>query len=266
MNTILKRIIQEKERELINHKQLVPVHLMERSVYFNTKVVSMVKYLSDESRSGIIAEIKRKAPSYGPLGLKIKVEDLSISYMQNGAAALSLLTDKTFFGGSNQDLITARAFNFCPILRKDFIIDEYQVIETKSIGADCLLLIAACLSPQRCKALASLAKSIGLEVLLEVRNEEEIHSHYSDDIDLLGVNNRDLDDFSVDISRSEYLASFIPEGVIAVSDSGLREAEDLFRLKGFGYKGFLIGTHFMQQADPGKGVRTLVRGTKNIRV
>lgn len=247
---ILDEIVANKRREVSSSKELYPIKLLEKSLYFNTETVSLRHYLSREDKVGIIAEIKRRSPSRGLLNANISVEALSIGYMQAGASALSVLTDSIYFGGSNQDLTTARKFNFCPILRKDFIIDEYQIVEARSIGADVILLIARVLSKDEVDRYAKFAKSLGLEVLLEVHNEEELKQAISDDIDLVGVNNRDLDDLSIDIERSVMLSSLVPPGVVKISESGLKTPDDITRLKSYGYKGFLMGEAFMQHTHP----------------
>jgi indole-3-glycerol phosphate synthase len=170
--------------------------------------------------------------------------------MQAGASALSILTDKDFFGGSADDLKVARKFNFCPILRKDFIIDEYQIIEAKSIGADVILLIAAILTPQQVKQLAALAISLGMEVLLEVHDEAELQANMEAGIALVGVNNRNLKTFEVDINTSKRLSELMPKEVVAVSESGIDNPALIKELKTFGYKGFLIGETFMKNSRP----------------
>src|SRR5689334_188395 len=192
---ILDEIIAYKKKEVADRKELYPVKLLEQSHYFATQPVSLKKYIQRDDLSGIIAEIKRKSPSKGVINPHVSVERTSIGYMQAGASALSVLTDTNFFGGSNDDLMTARKFNFCPILRKDFTIDEYQIVEAKSIGADAILLIAAALPPARVKELAAFAHSFGLEVLLEVHNEEELNANLDAQADLIGVNNRNLKTF-----------------------------------------------------------------------
>jgi indole-3-glycerol phosphate synthase len=202
------------------------------------------KYLNRDDLRGVIAEIKRKSPSKGMLNEHISVEKLALGYMQAGASALSILTDQRFFGGTSKDLTTARRLNYCPILRKDFIVDEYQIIEAKSIGADVVLLIAAALTPQETKSLTGLAHSLGLEVLLEV--------------DLVGVNNRDLATFAVAIETSQRLAERIPESMTKISESGISSPEAVRRLREYGYKGFLIGEAFMQTASPDAACRAFV--------
>lgn len=256
---ILDEIIAHKRKETEERKALYPVKLLEQSIYFTSPEVSLKKYLLRKDKTGIIAEIKRKSPSKGFINPYISVEKVSIGYMQAGASALSVLTDQKYFGGKNEDLTVARKYNYCPVLRKDFIVDEYQVIETKSIGADVILLIAAALEPKQLQKLAALAKSLGMEVLLEVREKEEIGANLSNHIDCVGVNNRNLSDFSVNVKQSEELAPFIPDEFIKISESGISSAETILELRSLGFKGFLMGEAFMQTGDPGKACFNLIR-------
>lgn len=247
---ILDEIIAYKKKEVADRKELYPVKLLEQSHYFATPPVSLKKYIQRDDLSGIIAEIKRKSPSKGMINPHVSVERTSIGYMQAGASALSVLTDTNFFGGSNDDLMTARKFNFCPILRKDFTIDEYQIVEAKSIGADAILLIAAALPPARVKELAAFAHSFGLEVLLEVHNEEELNTNLDAQADLIGVNNRNLKTFELSVEISKQLAKRIPNSVVKVSESGIESVATILELKKYGYEGFLMGQNFMQHARP----------------
>ncbi|MDH4092756.1 MAG: indole-3-glycerol phosphate synthase TrpC [Cyclobacteriaceae bacterium] len=247
---ILDQIIAHKLTEVASSKSLYPTKLLEQSIYFGTQTVSLRKYIQREDKSGIIAEIKRKSPSKGVINQHVSIERTSIGYMQAGASALSVLTDKHFFGGSNDDLSLARKFNFCPILRKDFTIDEYQIIEAKSIGADAILLIAAVLAPARLKSLSNLAHSFGLEVLLEVHDEEELKANLEAGADLIGVNNRNLKTFEVSIEISKQLAELIPENTVKVSESGIESVNTIVELKGHGFEGFLMGQNFMQHSRP----------------
>jgi indole-3-glycerol phosphate synthase len=178
--------------------------------------------------------------------------------MKAGASALSVLTDEKYFGGSNRDLMTARKFNFCPILRKEFIVDEYQVIETRSIGADAILLIAAILTPGRTEQLGGLAMSLGLEVLLEVHNEGEINTHLTNSGFLAGINNRDLTSFKVDVSTSLELGKKLPSDVIRISESGLHDPATIMELKSHGFHGFLIGEYFMTDSRPERACRDFI--------
>jgi indole-3-glycerol phosphate synthase len=247
---ILDEIIAYKKKEVADRKELYPVKLLEQSHYFATPPVSLKKYIQRDDLSGIIAEIKRKSPSKGVINPHVSVERTSIGYMQAGASALSVLTDTNFFGGSNDDLMTARKFNFCPILRKDFTIDEYQIVEAKSIGADAILLIAAALPPARVKELAAFAHSFGLEVLLEVHNEEELNANLDAQADLIGVNNRNLKTFELSVEISKQLAKRIPDTAVKVSESGIESVATILELKTYGYEGFLMGQNFMQHARP----------------
>lgn len=258
---ILDKIIAHKKREVEERKGLYPAKLLERSIYFETPVVSLRKYLLREDKVGIIAEFKKKSPSEGAINPYAKVENVSIGYMQAGASALSVLTDKHFFGGKNEDLTEARKFNFCPILRKEFVIDEYQLIEAKSIGADAVLLIAECLSKQEVKQLSVTAKSLGLEVLLEIHSGDQL-SKITTNIDILGVNNRNLKTFEVGIATSLSLADSIPSSLVKISESGLRKAESVVRLKEAGYQGFLVGTHFMASDDPARACAKFITEIK----
>ncbi len=261
---ILEEIIAHKHKEVEERKSLYPVKLLEQSIYFSTPCVSMKKYLLREDKSGIIAEIKRKSPSKGLINPYVSIERTSIGYMQAGASALSILTDKQFFGGSNEDLTIARQFNFCPILRKDFVVNEYQIIEAKSIGADAILLIAAALSPDEVKQLAAFAHSLGLEVLFEVHTKEEIYPEVLGYVDMIGVNNRDLKTFVVDIELSKRLSSLIPNTVVKVSESGISNPATIIELKKFGYKGFLMGENFMKQSRPEKAASDFIKELRKL--
>ncbi len=248
--SILDNIIDHKKREVNERKALYPTRLLEQSVFFSTPVVSLKKYLKRSDKHGIIAEFKRKSPSKGVLNAFASPERTTIGYMQAGASALSVLTDKEFFGGSNDDLLTARKFNFCPILRKDFVVDEYQIIEAKSIGADAILLIAAALSPVECKRLAGVARGLGLEVLLEIHDEKEWNVNTECGADVVGVNNRNLQTFEVSLDTSKHLAGALPADVLKVSESGIRSTADILHLREFGFEGFLIGEQFMKHSRP----------------
>jgi len=247
---ILDTILEHKRKEVEERKSLYPTRLLEQSIFFASQTVSMKKYIQRPDKSGIIAEFKRKSPSKGVINAHASVERTTIGYMQAGASALSVLTDKNFFGGTSEDLMIARKFNFCPIIRKDFTIDPYQVIEAKSIGADAILLIAAILDPGLAKELAALAHGFGMEVLLEVHDEVELKQHVDVGADLVGVNNRNLKTFEVSIDTSKRLAPLIPDGVVKVSESGISDVETIVELRKYGYKGFLMGENFMKHSRP----------------
>lgn len=247
---ILDQIVAHKRQETEERKSLYPPALLERSPYFSAPCVSLRRYLLRSDLSGIIAEFKRRSPSAGEINPFAPVEHVSVGYMKAGASALSILTDSRFFGGKNEDLIRARQLNYCPILRKDFILEEYQIIEARSIGADAILLIASILQPEEVSRLARFAHSLGMEVLLEVHDAEELDRSLCAEVDLVGVNNRNLKDFSVSLGSSLALAAQIPDSVIKVAESGLGDPAQVLRLREAGYRGFLMGQHFMQQARP----------------
>jgi indole-3-glycerol phosphate synthase len=247
---ILDEIIAHKRKEVSDRKSLYPVKLLEQSIYFGSPTVSLKKYVQRKDKTGIIAEFKRKSPSKGMINAHAQVERTTIGYMQAGASALSVLTDKQFFGGSSEDLTLVRKFNFCPIIRKDFTIDEYQILEAKSIGADAILLIAAVLTPDESKKLAAFAHSLSLEVLLEVHNEDELRQNANVSADLIGVNNRNLKTFEVSIENSKRLAPLIPPSAVKVSESGISSPDTILELRKFGYEGFLMGENFMKHSQP----------------
>ncbi|TGE26120.1 indole-3-glycerol phosphate synthase TrpC [Hymenobacter aquaticus] len=260
MTTILDKIVAHKRREVAERQSLVPAKLLERSLYFNSQPLSLRKYLQRDDLSGIIAEFKRKSPSKGWINQHAPVERTTLGYMQAGASALSVLTDAEFFAGKNEDLIVARRFNYCPILRKDFVVDEYQILEAKSIGADAILLIAAVLTPEEVLRFGQLARSLGLEVLLEVHDGEELaRTLHPDAVNLVGVNNRNLHDFSVSLDTSKELAEQIPAEFVKVTESGLTSAAAITELRAFGYRGFLIGEAFMRSSRPEKACYALVQ-------
>jgi indole-3-glycerol phosphate synthase len=247
---ILQDILSYKKDEVEKNRALFPVKLLEQSMYFETPCVSLASYLNRSDLVGVIAEIKRKSPSKGVINPYISVEQLSVGYMQAGASALSILTDTKYFGGTGEDLKIARRFNFCPILRKDFIVDEYQIVEAKALGADVVLLIAAALTNQQIRLFSGVAHTLGLEVLLEVRSEAELEVCSDAEIDLVGVNNRDLADFSIDTERALRLAEKIPANLVKIAESGISNPATVRQLRKAGFRGFLIGEHFMKHEEP----------------
>jgi indole-3-glycerol phosphate synthase len=257
---ILDKIIAHKKTEVAQRKVSASLSTLEKSAFFSRPSLSLKQYLSDENKTGIIAEFKRKSPSKGVINANVNVVDVTKAYTTEGASGLSVLTDEYFFGGTLHDLREVRT-NTIPILRKDFMIDEYQVIEAKSAGADVILLIAACLSPAEVKRLAAFAKTLYLEVLLEIHNEEELQ-HICDEVDLVGVNNRDLKTFTVDTERSIILGEKIPAGKIKISESGISDIQTILRLKRHGFKGFLIGENFMKETDPAIAFASFVNQLK----
>jgi indole-3-glycerol phosphate synthase len=254
---ILDQIIARKRVEVEQRKKAVPVSELEKKVHFNRNTVSLKQSLLDENKTGIIAEYKRKSPSKGVINNRSTVEGVTKEYTASGASGLSILTDTEFFGGSLEDLELARE-NDIPVLRKDFMIDEYQLIEARAHGADVILLIAACLSRAEAGQLALTAKSLGLEVLLELHDETELE-HITPGVDLVGVNNRNLKNFEVDLQRSSLLSQKIGDEFIRVAESGLASAKEIHYLQQFGFKGFLMGEYFMKHEDPGRAFRDFVK-------
>ncbi len=245
---ILDTIIAHKKIEVAERKQKVSVAALEKGKFFANQTLSLKSFLLDKNKIGIIAEYKRKSPSKGIINNNATVEEVTTAYAKYGASGISVLTDTHFFGGSLDDLLAA-TINEVPLLRKDFMIDEYQLIEAKAHGAEVILLIAACLSPNEVKTMAATAKSLGLEVLLEIHNDEELE-HICDKVDLVGVNNRNLKTFEVSIETSLGLINKIPKEKPAVAESGISDVDTIVTLRQAGFKGFLIGENFMKQASP----------------
>lgn len=258
---ILNEIIEYKKGIVEERKSLYPVKLLEKSNYFNSPTVSLKKYLLREDLNGIIAEFKRKSPSKGFINKHADIEKISIGYMQAGASALSILTDEKYFGGFDKDLTIARKFNFCPILRKDFVINEYQIIEAKSIGADAILLLANVLSKKQLAEYYALAQSLNLEVLFEIRDEEEI-AKLPENASIIGINNRNLKSFEVSIEQSLKLVNKLPKDSVKVSESGISKAGTILTLRENGFKGFLIGENFMSQSNPAKACNLFINEIK----
>lgn len=264
MSTILDTIVAAKKKHIEKFKPLSSIERFQRDGFFwQIKNRSLVNHLLVPGSTGIIAEFKRKSPSKGWFKTKeLEVEPVVRSYNDLGAAGVSVLTDEEFFGGDLDDLIQAKVITDVPILRKDFIIDAWQIAEAKAFGADVILLIAACLKPAEVRSLAAYAKSIGLEVLLEIHNEEEL-DHICDEVDMVGVNNRNLKTFEVDINTSFRLINKIPTTKPAVAESGISNTETIVTLRQAGFKGFLIGETFMKEDDPGTAFGRFVQELKN---
>ena len=255
---ILEKIVKAKRRELDLKKKLIPIKELEGSPLFQRPTHSLKQNLIS-SESGIIAEHKRRSPSKPLINNSLSVEQVIAGYTLAGVSGISILTDGQFFGGSLDDLLLARATTTIPLLRKEFIIDEYQLYEAKAKGADVILLIAAILSESQIVELSKKASVLKLEVLLEVHQEEELNKSLISDIDMIGVNNRDLKTFDVSIETSKKLADKIPDDYVKVSESGLNEPENITELRDFGFRGFLIGEHFMKTEDPGHTAKTFIQ-------
>jgi len=245
---ILEKIISAKIPVIENLKKQIPATQLERSKFYERKCISFPEYILVK-QPGIIAEFKRKSPSRADINLKADLETIVTTYQDSGAAALSILTDELFFGGSISDISGVRDKIEIPILRKDFIFDEYQVIEAKSIGADAILLIAAVLTKKKIKQLSRLAVSLGMSVLLEIHEETELEK-ISENIDVVGVNNRNLKTFEVSLDNSLKIGDKIPVEFVKISESGIKNPEDIEFLTQAGYQGFLVGESFMKTEKP----------------
>lgn len=247
---ILEKIAVTKRQEVQARKEQTPSGVLEAKPFFMRDGKSLSAAL-EKSNSGLITEFKRKSPSRPDLNLEADVEAISSAYETAGAAGISVLTDETYFGGSDADLLMARQRVELPILRKDFIIDEYQVLEAKAIGADVILLIAALLTKKEIKRFSETARNLGLEILLEVHDEAELEASLVPEVQMVGVNNRNLKTFEVDINTSKRLSGKIPDSFVKVSESGISELSTVHELRQYGYQGFLMGENFMKTANPG---------------
>lgn len=257
--TILDKIIARKHVEVAQAKANRPLSTLERNPLFLRECYALRDSILDPAKNGIIAEHKRASPSKGLINGSSSVEDVVSGYQQAGAAAVSVLTDADFFRGSLDDLVAARAALHIPLLRKEFMIDTYQIVEAKAHGADIILLIAAVLSPAEVKALSEFAKSVGMNVLLEVHNRAELERSIVNSVDAIGVNNRNLNDFSVSIEHSLELVSLIPDQFIKVSESGISDPATIRSLREAGFQGFLIGENFMKTKNPAYAMQEFVK-------
>lgn len=252
MANILDKIVTTKRIEVEEAKRKVPLHKLEDCIAKQAPVKSL-RHSIETHRGGIIAEFKRRSPSKDWIKRNARPEDIIPQYEKAGAAGLSILTDNVYFGGSLADVKIAREKTSLPILRKEFVIDAYQLYEARAVGADACLLIAAAIGNERCKELASVAHKLGLEVILEVHSKEEIEA-YSENVDIIGVNNRNLKVFKTDPQQSVELFEYLPKEVLPISESGLLDPSIATQLQAIGYKGFLVGEAFMRTPEPGKAL------------
>jgi indole-3-glycerol phosphate synthase len=247
---ILDTIVARKKAEVDERKKRKPLDVIKLDAFYIRNTISLVKGLSRPYASGIIAEFKRKSPSKGVINDRVDLLEVTKGYQDAGASAVSILTDEYFFGGDDQDVVRAREVLDIPILRKEFIIDEYQVHEAKALGADLILLIAACLTKEEVVRFSTVARSLGLEVLLELHDEDEL-GHVCETIDLVGINNRSLKTFDVNIARSLRMAGQLPKDKLKVAESGIDDPAQVKLFRENGYSAFLIGENFMKTNDPG---------------
>jgi len=255
---ILDKIVIDKRKEVELRKSLIPQSQLEQSVLFERETNSLADKLKS-SKTGIIAEHKRRSPSKSVINQSLNVQDVANGYENAGVCGMSVLTDSKYFGGSLDDLILARASCNLPLLRKEFIIDDYQILEAKAFGADVILLIAAILTREEIKHFSQFSKSLNLDVLLEIHNEEELQKSIMPSLDMLGVNNRNLKTFEVSLETSKLLSQQIPDDFVKVSESGISSVDAIKELQPYGYKGFLIGENFMKTDNPGLSATEFIK-------
>lgn len=250
MLNILEQIVTFKHTEVATRMAYIPESKWENTPTYTRKCYSLKEALRSENASQIIAEFKRQSPSKGIINAKANVVETTRGYAQNGASGISILTDKKFFGGSTEDLQIARQDLHVPILQKDFILTTYQITEAKALGADVVLLIAAILNEKQIQELSQFAKQLGMEVICEIHNEEELSKVLIPTVDIIGVNNRNLRTFQTSLNVSKQLSEKIPNNFLKIAESGIEKVEDIIELKSYGYEGFLIGETFMKNEKP----------------
>lgn len=256
MSNILDKIIANKRIEVERQKQEVAFSELEKKIRDTSNPFSFKQSLANSS-TGIIAEFKRRSPSRNWIFKDAKVEEVIPFYSEGGASAISVLTDFDFFGGTIADLDQARSLTNTPLLRKDFTVDEYQLYQAKLLGANAILLIASALTVSETKQFAAKAKELGLDVLLEIHNEQEL-GHVNSDVDVVGVNNRNLGTFVTDIQISYELSDKIPSEFLKISESGISDPQTVKDLRLAGFRGFLMGENFMKTGDPGKALTRFI--------
>ena len=259
---ILDKIVRDKKLEVDKLSSNSSIKELESSRLFSRQCISLKDSIL-KNTGGIICEFKRRSPSNNNINYKSNVSEVVKGYQKAGAAGLSILTNKQYFDGDIKDIVEIRDISSIPILRKEFIISEYQIIEAKSIGSDAILLIASILSKEEIKNYSSLAKNIGLEVLFEIHDAEELEKISGENIDIIGVNNRNLDTLEIDIQNSVDLYSKIPNSFVKISESGISKVESILKLREVGYQGFLIGENFMKTDDPFESAYNFIKKVKN---
>jgi len=259
--TILDQIITDKKFEVGLKQKVVPRKQLEQTALFERETQSLARALREGS--GIIAEHKRRSPSKSVINDKLSVQEVAWGYLKAGASGMSVLTDGKYFGGSLDDLLIARASADFPLLRKEFIVDEYQILEAKAYGADAILLIAASLTRQEIESFSAFAKKLHLDVLCEAHNEEEVYKSICPTVDMIGINNRNLKTFEVTIETSKALADKIPDDFVKVSESGISKVNTIKDLKTYGFEGFLIGETFMKTRNPRVAAKEFIKELNN---
>jgi indole-3-glycerol phosphate synthase len=256
---ILEQIVAFKKQEIAKIKAEISLEKLVKSPAFKRTPLSLKEALVEKGSTGIIAEFKRQSPSKGIINATSTIQEVTEGYLNANVAAQSILTDTRYFGGTMVDLMTARTLNSVrPILRKDFVVDAFQIVEAKAIGSDAVLLIAACLTKEELKNYGKLATELGLSVLYEVHSQEELDKISDLDGKIIGINNRNLKTFEVDLEHSIALAAQIPDSCVKVSESGISNPRIISGLKEYGFQGFLIGENFMKTENPGRACRQFI--------
>lgn len=258
---ILDQIVQYKKEVVGQKKREVPLSGLFDSPFYHRSSISYVQHVRNNAGNGIISEFKRRSPSKGWINQAADANKVIPAYEQAGASALSILTDNHFFGGSEKDILDVRSHIQIPILRKEFIIDTYQIHESKSIGADIILLIAAILEKKQVVDFSQMAHELGLEVILEIHDEHEL-DHYCNEVAMVGINNRNLKSFDVDVDRSMRMINALPAEAFKIAESGITEPDQLKRFRECGFEGFLIGERFMRSSDPGYELQKFIQQTR----
>ncbi len=261
MATILDQILDDTRRLVAERKAVTPAAALERRPAFHAPTLSLARALRRPDGPAYVAECKMASPSEGVIRPEYDPAQIARQYKQAAAAALSVLTEPTHFRGSLDHLAAVRHAVDLPLLRKDFVVDTYQLVEARAYGADAVLLIAAALDPARLGDLLDAARDLDLGVLVEVHEDAEVDALDLDRVDVLGVNSRDLKTFEVDLGRAERIFARLPKRIVRVAESGIRDAEAAARLRRAGADAFLVGTHLMRQPDPGRALAALRRET-----
>lgn len=257
MKDILQEIVATKRAEVDRRKRETDFQALYRQAETPRATRHSLQEALRSSSTGIISEFKRRSPSKGWINREADVQSVVRAYQQAGATALSVLTDTPYFGGTDDDLRAARQACSLPILRKDFMIDEFQLVESRVLGADAVLLIAAALTREQCRRFAEIAHQLELEVLLEIHDQSEL-DYYSEYVDVLGVNNRNLGSFHTDVANSFRLIEQMPQEATPISESGISNPDTVKELRAIGFKGFLIGENFMKTDAPGDSLKSFI--------
>lgn len=261
MKDVLSEIIAHKKKEVEERKKRHSIDDFCKIIGKKTFPVRSLKQELENSDTGIISEFKRRSPSKGWINQPAKIEVIAPDYEWAGASALSVLTDKDYFGGSDEDLKNALSIVKIPVLRKEFIVDEFQIYESKMLGANAILLIAAAITPQECKRFTEIAAQLQLDVLLELHDEKELE-YVSDKNNLVGINNRNLGTFVTTVDKSFRMAELLPKNAVRVSESGISSPKIVKELRDAGYRGFLIGENFMKAGNPGESLKQFIKELK----